>query len=48
MQKLTYHLTTSHIDSLCKCIDKVNSWMCQNFLQLKKDKTEVIAFGNKV
>jgi len=37
----------SPIDSLCKCIDEVNSWMCQNFLQINKDKTEVIAFGNK-
>ncbi len=35
----------SPIDSLWQCIDKINSWMCQNFLQLNKEK--VIAFGNK-
>ncbi len=33
----------SPIDSLCQCIDEINSWMCQ----LNKEKTEVIAFGNK-
>ncbi len=27
----------SHIDSLCQCIDEINSWMCQNFLQLNKE-----------
>ncbi len=37
----------SPIDSLCQCIDEINSWMCQNFIQLNKEKTEVIAFENK-
>ncbi len=37
----------SLIDSLCQCIDEINSWRCQNFLQLNKEKTEVIAFEIK-
>ncbi len=28
----------SPIDSLCQCIDEINSWMCQNFLNLNKDE----------
>ncbi|KAI2644961.1 RNA-directed DNA polymerase from mobile element jockey [Labeo rohita] len=37
----------SPTDSLCQCIDEINSWMCQNFLQLNEEKTEVTAFGSK-
>ncbi len=37
----------SPIDPLSQCIDDINSWMCQNFLQFNKERTEVIAFGNK-
>ena len=35
------------IDSLCLCIEKVNSWMQNSFLELIKDKTEIVVFGNK-
>ncbi len=40
-------MTKASIDSLCQCIDEINNWMCQNFLRLKNEKTEVIAFENK-
>ncbi len=32
---------------LCQYINEMNSWMHHNFLQLNKDNTEVITFGNK-
>jgi hypothetical protein len=33
------------VDSLCQCTDEMNSWMCQNFLKLNRENTEIIAFG---
>ncbi len=36
----------SPTDSLSQYTNEINSWMCQNFLQLNNEK-EVIAFGNK-
>lgn len=35
----------SLIDYLCKCIELIDNWMCLNFLQLNKDKTEVMISG---
>ena len=33
---------TSPIDKLVQCIDHINLWMSHHFLQLNKDKTEVL------
>ncbi len=37
----------SPINSLCQCIDEINSWMCQNFLQLNKEKKKLLHLENK-
>lgn len=35
------------ISFLHDCINDINMWMSQNFLQLNKDKTEVLVIGNE-
>jgi len=36
------------IDNLYLCIDEVNSWMCQNFLQLNKTKLNSLCLETKM
>ncbi len=38
----------SPIESLCQCIDEINSWMCQNFLQLNKEKLKSLHLETKM
>jgi hypothetical protein len=33
------------VESLCHCIYEIEKWMSPNFLQLNKNKTEVVVFG---
>ena len=35
------------LESLRHCIEQINKWRSLNFLELNKDKTEVIMFGEK-
>ena len=35
------------VDLLCQCIEQVKDWMCQHFLQLNKDKTEIIVLVSR-
>lgn len=36
------------LESLCQSIGQIKSWMTQHFLQLNKDKTEIILINNLV
>ncbi len=38
----------STIDSLHQCIDEINSWMCQNFLQLTRRKLKSLHLETKM
>ena len=37
----------SPTEVLCQCLEEINTWMRDNFLQLNYDKTEIILFGSK-